>query len=494
MKRILQMGAFALLIVLGSSFRNDASAQYEDDYYEDEYYEDESYDNRGEVSYENFYDELSPHGNWVEYPGHGYVWQPRLGIEFRPYSTGGHWVWNNRHGWIWVSDYDWGWAPFHYGRWFHDPYYGWLWVPGYEWSGAWVTWRHGGDYYGWAPIRPGITISINFNIGSYAPPVDWWIFAPRRHVFSRNIYNYCVDYRRNVNIIHNTTIINNYYYGDRYGFRSGPRRTEFERYTGRITPVNFRQSDRPGRSTFRNNEVSIYRPNVRQDNNRVAPRKFERYNGEASNNGNIRNNDVRGNGNNDFRRNNGNTEISPRTNDLPRERSRFERRTADPRDQNNGTIRNNPGNRRFERNTQSQGNQEVRPQRQQRTTSPGNENGNGRFERRPAQNNNAPVRQPEVRSMDRRQQSPQFERREQRSQPQVERRQTQPQVERRQSQPQVERRQSQPQFERRQSQVQQQQPRQIQQRESPSRQSERRDNGSNNGNENGNRGNGKRRF
>jgi len=28
-----------------------------------------------------------------------------------------------------ASDYNWGWAPFHYGRWAYDPFYGWMWVP-----------------------------------------------------------------------------------------------------------------------------------------------------------------------------------------------------------------------------------------------------------------------------------------------------------------------------------------------------------------------------
>ena len=143
MKRILQMAAFAVLILLGSTFSQNASAQYDD--YDDGYYDDGYYDDRGDVDYQTFYDELSPHGNWVEYPGYGYVWQPSIGNDFRPYSTGGHWVWSDRYEWVWVSDYDWGWAPFHYGRWFHDGRYGWLWVPGYEWSGAWVTWRDGGD-------------------------------------------------------------------------------------------------------------------------------------------------------------------------------------------------------------------------------------------------------------------------------------------------------------------------------------------------------------
>ena len=228
MKQIFKMVALALVIVLGGSLRNTLSAQ------------DYSDQNR-EVSYQTFYDELSPYGQWVDYPGQGYVWVPDAGNDFRPYSTNGHWVWTDNYEWMWVSDYDWGWAPFHYGRWEQDDYYGWFWVPGYEWSPAWVAWRDGGDYYGWAPLRPGINISINFNIGSYNPPNDYWVFAPRRYITSPRIYDYCVDRRQNVTIINYTTIIiNNNRYNNNYGFRSGPRRYDAERYCGAINPVRIR--------------------------------------------------------------------------------------------------------------------------------------------------------------------------------------------------------------------------------------------------------------
>jgi hypothetical protein len=408
MKRILKMTAFAFVLVLGSVTLNRAVAQdYQDDYYEDDYYEDDYYGEQGDVSYETFYDELSPHGNWIEYPGHGYVWQPRMSNDFRPYYSGGHWVWNDRHGWVWVSDYDWGWAPFHYGRWFQDPYYGWLWVPGYEWSGAWVTWRDGGDYYGWAPIRPGISININFNIGGYHPPVDWWVFTPRRYILYRNVHNHCIDYRRNVTIIHNTTIINNYHYGDRYGFRAGPRRMDFERYTGRINPVRFRQSSQPGRSTFRDNEVSIYRPNVRRDNDRVAPRNFERFDRNTANNrtqgtGNPR---VRENGEGntrDFRSNrNRENEVRPNNTNTPRENRSFDRRRQEPREISPNRNNAPTERRRFEREDAPR-DQQIRTQREQRpsrTVDPGNNN--GRFER-----NRPPMQQPRERTMERRQESP----------------------------------------------------------------------------------------
>ncbi len=56
-----------------------------------------------------------------------------------------------------MSDYSWGWAPFHYGRWAYTGGYGWGWIPGRTYSGAWVTWRTGGagyGYVGWAPLGP----------------------------------------------------------------------------------------------------------------------------------------------------------------------------------------------------------------------------------------------------------------------------------------------------------------------------------------------------
>lgn len=483
MKQILKMAAIALLVMLGSSFRNDAVAQ--NDYYEDDYYDD-----RGDVSYQTFYDELSPHGNWVEYPGYGYVWQPRMGNDFRPYSTGGHWVWSDRYEWVWVSDYDWGWAPFHYGRWMHDPYYGWLWVPGYEWSGAWVSWRDGGDYYGWAPLRPGISFNNHYNMDSYSPPVDWWSFTPRRYILYRNVHNHCIDYRRNVTIINYTTIINNYYYGDRYGFRTGPRRNDFERYTGRINPVQFRQSDRPGRTTFRDNEVSIYRPSIRQDNDRVAPRTFDRFDRNAGSNETQRNIDTRvrsNDNNNDFR--NRSREVDQPSNNFPRERTsdrRFEKIQDQPRTQDNQPIRNNPSdNRRFERNTGDNSlprNHDTRSQKQDqpvRTMEPRNGNEQPRrFERRDNGNNDAPVPSPQVRSREIRPQ-----------QQTVTERQPTPQVDRRRQSPEQPRIQQMParQFERKQ----QPQPRQMEGRDangnSGNQQGNTVEKGNGNANEQGNR-------
>ncbi|MGC3947112.1 MAG: hypothetical protein QM762_21770 [Chryseolinea sp.] len=97
------------------------------------------------------YDELQPYGTWIDHGRYGYVWMPNAASYFVPYGTNGYWV-QTSYGNTWVSNYNWGWAPFHYGRWFYDDFYGWSRVPDTTWGPAWVTWRSGGGYYGWAPL------------------------------------------------------------------------------------------------------------------------------------------------------------------------------------------------------------------------------------------------------------------------------------------------------------------------------------------------------
>jgi hypothetical protein len=448
MKRIFTMTGIAFTFLLFASLPKDASAQPRTDV---------------SISYQTFYDELDPYGDWMEYPDYGYVWVPNAGGDFRPYETNGHWVWSDDYEWMWVSDYDWGWAPFHYGRWMMDPYYGWIWVPGYEWSPAWVAWRDGGDYYGWAPLRPGFNISVNINLGGYNPPMDYWCFAPRRYITSPRIWDYCAPRRNNVTIINQTTIINNYNY-NRNVWRTGPGRRDAERYAGRINSVRFRESSNPGRTRFRGNEVSVYRPRVQQNNsNQFRPQRFERYD-----------------------RNRGNAGVRNNPNNLPQRRERTEngdlgRRTDRQRPDNGNGIGNN---RRFERNDgnsdrtqpntdrqnrrfeRPQRNREYNPGQQQRDVFERRSNGNDqrrieqnerRMQQREIYNNRnnggngneRPGRQAPQADQRRQEQPRQFERRQEQQQPR--------QFERRQEQQQPR------QFERRQEQ-QQQQPRQFERR------------------------------
>jgi hypothetical protein len=138
------------------------------------------------LTYQVFYDKLSPYGTWIDYPDHGPVWNPNLDGDFRPYLTNGHWV-ATTAGWTWASDYRWGWAPFHYGRWLYDNRFGWLWIPGYEWSPAWVTWGSVDDYYCWAPLMPEVNVTIAFDTWSPAP--FYWNMCPRSHITNPHLHH-----------------------------------------------------------------------------------------------------------------------------------------------------------------------------------------------------------------------------------------------------------------------------------------------------------------
>ena len=214
------------------------------------------------VGFQVFYDDLSPYGYWINNPSYGYVWVPNVGHGFRPYGTNGHWVLTD-YGWTWYSDYAWGWAPFHYGRWYSDPVFGPIWVPGNEWGPGWVTWRQSGGYYGWAPIEPGISISVAYSSG-YNVPYDRWVFVRDRDFGRANINNYYVSTSSNTTIIHNSTVINNIHGGSSSNvqFNKGPDRREVEKHVGKsIRPVAIKESNKPGQS-LNKDQLQIYRPRI----------------------------------------------------------------------------------------------------------------------------------------------------------------------------------------------------------------------------------------
>lgn len=109
----------------------------------------------------DFYSPLAGLGAWVNVGTYGRCWHPNgVAVGWQPY-TDGSWVWTDA-GWYWQSNDPWAWACYHYGSWVNDPTYGWCWIPGTTWAPAWVTWRQGGDYIGWAPYGPnGVALGAN---------------------------------------------------------------------------------------------------------------------------------------------------------------------------------------------------------------------------------------------------------------------------------------------------------------------------------------------
>jgi hypothetical protein len=121
---------------------------------------------------------------------------PSVDRDWRPYSRG-QWVYTE-YGWTFVADEPWGWAPFHYGRWVYYPPYGWVWIPGDEWAPAWVAWRYGPDYLGWAPLGP-FGISLDY----YAYPSVWFC-VPVRYFHQPSVYRYFVPTSRVLRILRTT--------------------------------------------------------------------------------------------------------------------------------------------------------------------------------------------------------------------------------------------------------------------------------------------------
>ena len=213
------------------------------------------------VSFQVFYDYLSPYGNWVDYPDYGFVWIPAAETDFYPYASNGHWVYTI-YGWTWVSNYSWGWAPFHYGRWSYDSYYGWFWIPDNMWGPAWVAWRTSPGYYGWAPIGPGISINIVIG-GGYNIPYDQWVFVPGNYMGRDDINSHYGPRTNNQTYIDNSTVVSNTYVDNTTNttYIAGPRKEDVQKSGGRVKSVEIVENSNPGQ-TLESDKLKIYRPAI----------------------------------------------------------------------------------------------------------------------------------------------------------------------------------------------------------------------------------------
>lgn len=333
------------LLTLGTG--SVTQAQYDNGYDNSGYnnnYDNQNYNNQGQVGFDDFHEQLSPYGRWVNEPNYGQVWVANV-ANFQPYSSNGYWTYTD-YGWTWVSNYDWGWAPFHYGRWGHSNRIGWFWVPGYQWGPAWVTWSSASDMYGWAPLRPGMNFGVNISIGSF--PASYWTFMPRRYMGYHNQYSYYVNRSRYNTIIRHTRIINNY--GRRSGHRysMGPQRREVERSTGRavrqVRVVNSRSRKNTG---LRNNELHVYRPSTRSRSNSKATPARRSTNSRSSDRSDVR------------------RKTPARSNTTPSTRQRSERATrskATPQSRSSAARNRQQNARRSEANARAKARTEARTQ------------------------------------------------------------------------------------------------------------------------------------
>jgi hypothetical protein len=188
------------------------------------------------VDYKEFYDQLAPHGEWIQVKGeeiglqpktastknsdsHGFslsnllgikdayastdadmgmffVWKPSPDLSvtlsageqqgYRPYRNG-QWE-NTDDGWYFRAPTPWEETVHHHGRWVNTED-GWLWVPGRVWAPAWVNWRQNDDYVSWAPLPPSYYL-VDGNIGDPQIDDDYYVTVERRHFIDPDIYRY----------------------------------------------------------------------------------------------------------------------------------------------------------------------------------------------------------------------------------------------------------------------------------------------------------------
>ncbi len=195
-----------------------------------------------EISIDFFYDNIGDGGSWVEVADYGYCWQPTVAVSnrsWRPY-TDGYWAYTDV-GWTWVSYEDFGWATYHYGRWVRLRGRGWIWVPGRDWAPAWVSWRTGGDYVGWAPLPPRgggdvfydnrpITaqVDVEFDIGP-----SYYNFIDVRYVGEPVLRERIFAVDQNVTYISRTVNVTNITYRDNQVYNYGPDYNRLNRFSTR---------------------------------------------------------------------------------------------------------------------------------------------------------------------------------------------------------------------------------------------------------------------
>ncbi len=186
-----------------------------------------------------FYDNLNG-GSWFEVGDYGYCWQPDVAVNdssWRPYADG-YWAYTDE-GWTWVSYEDFGWATYHYGRWVKLADYGWVWKPGYEWGPAWVSWRAGGNYIGWAPLPPETEsvyesrpltghLDVEFDIGPAR-----YNFVDVRYIGEPVLRSRLVPYQQNVTYITQTVNVTNITYKNKTVYSYGPDVSVINQYSSR---------------------------------------------------------------------------------------------------------------------------------------------------------------------------------------------------------------------------------------------------------------------
>ncbi len=263
------------------------------------------------VSFQSFYDILSPMGEWIQITkedidddlsdgeGEGmnnfmasntdedflFIWKPSVESNWKPYVNG-KWEYSD-HGWLWVSSDTWGNSTYNYGRWWNSPKYGWVWLPGYTWAPAWVKWKVTNDdkYVGWVALSPKAKWNSEKGITDetykYRNKDKEWVFV-ENNSFAGDITSVnIVKQNENSSLVKNSTSITEIKTEDDKIVNKGPDVNRMEEKTGKkFQKKKLKFSKGNTNAVVGENDITISRENFKGSNGQKGtigrPNKFKK--------------------------------------------------------------------------------------------------------------------------------------------------------------------------------------------------------------------------
>lgn len=289
------------------------------------------------VDYKEFYDQLSPHGEWIQVNpedvglksktvsnngsgninisfsnflgikdayatdanlGMTFVWKPSTNLAvttslgdaivegekpgYVPY-TNGQWV-NTDAGWYFKAPTPAEEIVSHYGRWVNTPTDGWLWVPGRVWAPAWVDWKQNDEYVSWAPLPPSVYIDNNI-INVPEINEDRYVVVEKRYFVEPTIYKYMYKENKNKVMVKEMTKTDGIMIVNKTIINKGPDVNIIQTVYGRnIDLIKIQHVKNSNEINYNDNKYLVYKPGFKKYKNRddknilvSEPKTFKKY-------------------------------------------------------------------------------------------------------------------------------------------------------------------------------------------------------------------------
>lgn len=302
------------------------------------------------VNYMEFYEQLAPHGEWIqvkpeeigmkpqtvqsdiksnsqnsiagsnrnqhayassyENTGLVYVWKPSPSIavtnvegsapEYVPYSDG-KWV-NTKSGWYFKANTPAEETTSHYGRWAKNPEAGWVWVPGRVWAPAWVDWKQDDGHVSWAPLPPSVYM-VNGSMNSPVIDNNNYMVVEKKYFVEPDVYKFNKNYYQSSEpvVINDFAALTGLVLVDNLLFNRGPDVSLIQAIYGRtIELVSIQPVKSYTEVKYTGNEYFIYKPGFKRYKSKSnkkfnvnQPKSYKKY-------GEWNVNRKNGNNNNDY--------------------------------------------------------------------------------------------------------------------------------------------------------------------------------------------------